>query len=336
MGVTQRGTPRGTNFHTEAEEANYPVMGSEAVRHQPISKATGEPKLTKAGNPKIVLKFPGTIDFKDPKNIVAATANFAHAIESSPPQYVEEGKLWYPKANEEVQRSLSTRGFLGASSDRNLSASGILASVSPNTDWDSRNVQALTAVKSLGGKHWDAIVKGQPTRRSAHRLDYNDAMTRLSSTALSNAKLPELQKIGRLVQGEHPDDVLDRRTSPKTNSFMHNIADPSSNYVTLDGRAYDTLTNRSRPWEFGRGLSKAALPSGKSTRYEDVSHIVGAVARSMDMDPSAAQAVAWTHVKYGIEQQDRTRKQGPGRRGQPYFHPMTGEPILHMSGQFNG
>jgi hypothetical protein len=329
-GVTRRGTPK-----TEAPTSNFPQLGSEAVRYQPIKKS-GEPALTPAGNPKYKLKFPGTIDFQDPHNIVAATANFAHSIESAPPQYVEEGKMWYPKANDEVQRALSTRGFLSSSSDRNLTASGILASVSPNTDWDSRNVEALTAVKALRGKHWDAIVKGEPTRRSAHRDDYNEARSRLSKTALSNAKTPELQKIGRLVQGEHPDDVLDRRTSTKTNSFMHNIADPSNpHYVTLDGRAFDTLTNRSRPWEFGRGLTGAALPSGKQTRYEDVSHIVNTVARSMGMDPSAAQAVSWTHTKYGIEQLDRTRHQGPTRHGQPYFHPDTGVPVLHMSGQFN-
>jgi hypothetical protein len=55
----------------------------------------------------------------------------------------------------------------------------------------------------------------------------------------------------------------------------------------------------------------------------------------MGLDPSAAQAVSWEHTKYGIEQQNRARKMGPQRVGQPYFHPQTGEPVLHMSGQFN-
>ena len=307
--------------------SNFPQLGAEAVRHQPISKKTGQPKLNERGNPEIVLKFPGTIDFKNPANVAAATATFAHSIETAPRHFVESGKMWYPNANQEVQTALQKKGFLRHASDPNLTGAAILASVSPNTDWDARNSSALKAVQGARSSHWKTIMSAQEGTAS-----HAEALGVFSGTALSNAKLPELQKIGRLVQGEDPNTVINRRTAPKTHSFMHNIADPSNpHHVTIDGRAFDTLTNRARPWEFGRGLSSANLTTGTS-RYEDITHIVQGVARSMNLDPSAAQAVSWEHTKYGIEQKNRTRKQGPARVGQPYFHPQTGQPMLHMSG----
>jgi hypothetical protein len=154
-------------------------------------------------------------------------------------------------------------------------------------------------------------------------------MLREVAPSVSSATDLGLLKAHRMLEGEDPETVLPRRTSPKTNSFAHDIHDPDSQHVTIDGRQADMIANNMRSWtDSGRGISSAALPSGKATRYEDHEEVVRAAARNLSrskfgaVSPTATQAITWEQGKV-IERSAPTksgkpRKVGVKREGQPY------------------
>jgi hypothetical protein len=314
-------------------QSNFPQIGGEGVRRQVKEQGTGKPKLTAAGNPEMAWKFPLPGSFREgsPEH-VAATANFLHSIRNAPEATVRSGLQWYPKVNEAVQKGITgrgSRGFLSSQADRHKAGSALVAALSPNMDWDKANIHALSEVRGLRQSHWD-------------RINAGDASS-LEGMSISKASLPNLQKAGRIIAGEHPDDVLPMSSAPKTHSFMQNIADPSNpHFVTIDGRAFDTLTNRARPWESARGIGGDVDAKSPPGRYIGARNVVQGVAERLGRAPSEVQAISWEHTKYNIEQagvtaRGKPRKQGPSRVGQPYFHPETGEPVLHLphlSGQF--
>ena len=305
----------------------FPQIGGEGEQYHVHSKA-GEPRYHASGAPKMAWSFPYA-DLSTRSSRLAGASNFAHSIETAPHSAVEEGKLWYPKVNEAVRKGVSKRGFLSASSDKLLSGAGIVAAVSPNMDWDNANIHAFKEIQSLKGHQWHAIMSANLTdNHAAARLSRMEARDQLQGMSLSRQPLKNIQKVGHLLAGADPDDIIGRVGAPKTNSFMHNIAHPSDpNFATIDGRAMDTITNRARPWETGRGIGRAMNKGGGMTRYEHAEDIVKHVAGHFGLDPSEAQAISWVNTKYHIEQAGN-RKQGPARTGQPYFDPHTGHPTL--------
>lgn len=326
---------------TQRGGGNFPQLGSEGVRQPVFKKGTKDPQFNQpSGSLKTKLNFGPAVDFKDSSNILVATTNVAHALETASPQTVSEGKEWYPKANDLLQTGLqgkggAKKGFLSSAEDRNLSGAGVLALASPNAEWETSNVNAVKVLSSLSGSQWDRIHSTPLGDSKPAQAAQREAMSPLRGTDLTMMTFGNLHKASRLVQGEHPDKVLDRKTAPKTNSFMHNIADPTADRVTLDGRMYDVATNRSRPWDTGRGLSTGESSRG-TTRYEDLTSVVRDVSRRAGLDPSAGQAVVWTHTKgmemAGVTSAGTPRKTGPPRVGQPYFHAQTGQSAIHDTG----
>ena len=312
MATTKRGTPGGGNF---------PQLGGPGIPYQETVGKTGVGKLTAAGNPAMKRKY-DIPDLREPTNQRLAIVNFAHSLESAPKATWESGKNWYPTAQAAVSQAISSRkGFLGSAENRMLSGSALFAAVSPNTDWDRVNVQSLHEFSRMKSSGVNELLAGGDRAKAAVR-----------GLSISNATGGNLQKAGRILRGEHPDQVF--ATSPKVTSFANNIADPgNSQHVTIDGRAFDTMTNRMRSWDVGRNIGGGSQP--ELQRYHAAASVIHSVARQMDMPSSAAQAVSWEHMKYGVEQQNRTRKQGPKRVGQPYFDPHTGDfSAAHLSGQF--
>ena len=307
----------------------FPQMGDLPEPYH-IHNLAKEPKFTEAGNPEIGMRFGTMPDLTQPHIALAAANNFAHSIQSASPEATERGKLWYPKVHEAVRKGVRTRGFLSGQSDRMLAGAGLVAAVSPNMDWDRSNIDAFAELKGMKGHHWNAIMgahAGTGPRAVRSRQAARDAVQGLS---ISSASTSNLQRAGRIMMGDDPETVMGVKGGPKTYNFMHNIADPSNpHHVTIDGRAFDTLTNMVRPWDTGRGISSHMSASGKPTRYDAASGIVKGVSHDLGYDPSAGQAISWEYTKYDVEQAGRTRKQGPMRRGQPYFHPKTGEPAAH-------
>ena len=254
-----------------------------------------------------------------------------------PDSVVEAGMEWYPAVHETVKAQAPEVGLTTSQ------GAGIVAAVSPNMDFDARNIKALEEIRNISPDLWDDI------HRSASRRDSTTGRvkSRLSgikdelqevAPALSHAYDQSLVRAHRILQGQQVSDVLPMRTSPKTATFAQNIADPRSVGVTIDGRASDVVANIRRPWELNRGLTSAQLPSGKETRYEshDRAH-VEAGKRLTAQDPRYAgatpkdiQAVLWLGAK-GIERSQPTksgapRVQGEKRQGQPYVTP-SGQPL---------
>ena len=119
--------------------------------------------------------------------------------------------------------------------------------------------------------------------------------------------------------GVDPEEVLNRRTAPKTNSFMHNIHDlGKTDVVTVDGRASDEHEDTMRPWDSSRGINSAATKTGKVTRYEVQENSFREAARARGIAPHQMQAVTWEQGKNVERNWKPGRKQGDARKGQSY------------------
>jgi hypothetical protein len=145
-----------------------------------------------------------------------------------------------------------------------------------------------------------------------------------SGTVLASSKADELYKAYRIMQGEDPHDVIGY-SAPKTYSFAHNMYDPEDpNWVTVDYRHHDLMTNMMRPPKTGRGIEGETGYKSLPGRYSFFGDITADVAEERGIIPSGAQATAWL-VSKGIEL-GPNRKVGPNRTGQSYWHTQTGEP----------
>lgn len=266
---------------------------------------------------------------------------------------VHEGSIWYPSVREATQKGSRDIGISPTH------GSGIVAAVSPNMDFDNNNIHAFGELSTL------QPVEKAMIRESARQSKENTSFNRLleQSHRLRGETVPEgmLKPTGRIpevrsmlierapsvspapdtnivkaldiMEGAHPDDVLDRRTAPKVNAFYRNINGDRS-VATIDGREADMSMNMMRPWTGNRGINSASLPSGKPTRYEDHEEILRTALPDINkssrirsftggrgLDIAGAQAVKWLVGK----QIERTRpdgtvmKQGPARKGQPYI-----------------
>lgn len=230
------------------------------------------------------------------------TRNINAVYERATPQEIHEGRLWYPKVHEAV-----AKGIRGTSLSP-IHGAGLVAAVSPNMDWDKRNIDAFGELNSLKERDWHEILnKGNRSR--------------IQGMGINSASDANLAKAHRIMQGEHPDDVLPRASAPKTNSFAHNI-NLEPEHVTIDGRAHDVAANRMQGWEQARGIQSAGLKTGKPTRYEHFEQAYHSAAAAHDLTGFEMQAVTWTRAKneerMGTTKSGQPRKQGPSRQGQSY------------------
>jgi hypothetical protein len=239
-----------------------------------------------------------------------AVQNIHSVYNATPEQIRETGRDWYRNVNEATEK-----GIRGSSLNIHQGA-GLVAAVSPNMDWERNNIDALGELRHLRKEQWGKIISGD--RSPLHGM------------SVSRATDSGLLKAHRIMHGEEdPYEVLNRRTAPKTNSFAHNIAEPDkSGPVTIDGRGHDIAANRMQGWEQDRGISSAALKTGKKTRYEHFEDAYRGASRSIGIEhgvqllPHEVQAVTWEGGKK-IERSTPTktgqpRKVGVRREGQPY------------------
>lgn len=251
------------------------------------------------------------VDLSTPQAQRVAAQNISTVYKAAPREVHDAGIRWYGDVHE-----ATAKGVRGTSTDVRRGA-GLVAAVSPQMDWDNRNIHAIKELHTLKEHHWKAIERGDRTP--------------LQGMSIAAASTHSLMKAKRLMEGEDVDDVLNRRTAPKTNSFAHNIAHPDvAGHVTIDGRAHDIATNRLQGWEQGRGIGSAALPSGKPTRYEHFEQAYRTAADALarqghDVLPHQVQAVAWEMGKRlersGTTRAGNPRKVGVRRSGQSYVGP---------------
>jgi hypothetical protein len=313
-----------------ADTEQFPQLGGEGERYRVISKATGKGAFNARGYPKTAMKFGAMPDIGHPDVFASALGNFMHSLTHATDRDVQRGLEWYDRAHEAVRKGVRGGGFMSAAADKQLSGAGIVAAVSPGMNWERSNIHAFKELKGIDSEGWDTIMAATHGSGRGEKESRLKAQAVYAGTSVSSAKVSSMQNAGRIIAGEDPEEVLDPRGAPKTFNFMHNIHNPSdARFATIDGRAFDTMTNRVRPWNVGRGISSSTLPSGGTTRYEHSRNVVVAAAASMGWSPAQTQAVSWEHVRHTIEQLGGQREQGPARLGQPYFHPMHGGYAAH-------
>jgi hypothetical protein len=302
----------------------FPQLGSDLTARQVKTRA-GEPRTTNSGNPLVALANQA-VDLSDPMAVEGAKRNVIHSLRTASPEMQEFGAQWYPRVNEAVRKGVRGKGFLGSQFDKQLAGAGLVAAVSPNMDWDRRNIDAFAEMKSVDSAGWSKIMKGGRGATDVYK-----------GMSIASAPLANIQKAGRIIAGEDPREVLNYASAPKTHSFMQNIAQPDNGqFVTIDGRAFDTLSNRMIPWGAGRGISGSQTGKNPPARYTQAVGVFRDAASMFDIDPSAAQAISWSNMKYGVERKGGTRRQGPSRYGQPYFDPETGVPSAHSAALYAG
>lgn len=276
------------------------------------------------------VKYPA-VPIHNPHQFEQVVQNLRNMHAATPDPLKEEGRVWYPKVNDAVAKGVRGMG-LGRGGDAHLAGSGLVAALSPGMDFDRSNIQAFNELKHIKSADWDVLMKHGRFKESGEeggpQQKRHPAVAHMLQ-GLEIAKAPDVQlyKAHRIMRGEDPEAVLNRRTAPKTNSFMHNIHDPSSNqFVTIDGRAHDIGNNRMYPWTYsGRGISSAVsapYSSGRPrplTRYEHFqdAHKMAAEMEGEDTG-NAFQAITWVGGKHR-ERAMSGRAKGPARRGQPYL-----------------
>lgn len=313
------------------------------------------------------------LDMHNPAQFHAVVLNHVNMRDLATPKEVTEGREWYPKVHDAV-----TKGVKGTSLSH-FQGSGLVAAISPNMDWEHTNIPAFGELNKLHSSDWDEIHRSanQP-RQKVYDEDEGKwkskaaprtgaASSILQGMSLSQVPDSNLVKAHRILQGEDPEDVLPRRTAPKTNSFAWDIHDPSGEshprdraygrrgpFITVDGRHHDISGNAMYPWTFsGRGISsahlstsedspttKAGKPSkrwGQLTRYEHIEDATHAAAEATDEHPINLQAINWT-VGKRIERQGLTasgeeRQKGVERTGQAYL-PGSPQPARSRSQAF--
>jgi hypothetical protein len=270
---------------------------------------------------------------KNPQHFAATARRLANFGMAMPSHIVDEGMNWYPAVHEATvkgSRDIGVSTHAGA---------GIVAAVSPNMDFDSRNINALSDITKLDRSDWGMIERSAnqvaPKGTKAKRIGEVSAMLVEKAPSIAAATDQSLLKAGRILSGTNFEEVLNPRTAPKTNRFARNIHDPESYDVTVDGRHHDLIANRRIPWnDSSRGISSADTVSGTRTRYEEMedvtrmatSRIVANDERFRVATPKDVQAVMWLGGKQVERNWDPTRKMGASRKGQPYMSGM-GSPL---------
>jgi hypothetical protein len=246
-------------------------------------------------------------DLTQPGQFRAAVRHVSNVHAAGTPEEHEHGRIWYPKVHDATAKGARQLGI------SHMHAAGLVAALSPNMDFDRNNIGAFHEIAHMGSQQWDAIThSATATKNGPYHQRTQAAHDALRGTSLSVASDGALLKAHRILQGEHPDDVMPRRTNPKTNAFAHAIHDPEgSPHVTIDGRAHDIANNEMWPWTYtGRGISSAGLKSGKPTRYEAFEDTYRTAAKAADVHPNVMQARTWVTGK-------RIEKQAPSKSGAP-------------------
>jgi hypothetical protein len=237
-----------------------------------------------------------------------------------PDHLVESGKRWYPEVHETVKAQAPSLGISASQ------GAGIVAAVSPNMDFDNRNIKALEQIGNIDKSGWDMIYRSAsrrtPDNRQMKRIPEVTEMLREVAPSLNSSYDASLVNAHRIMHGEQWRDVL---TGPKTFRFAGNIENPfEQRGVTVDGRHHDIVANAMYPWtDFERGIS--SFRKSRPTRYEDIESVTSIANKAVQRRDSRfagaldhdLQAILWLGGKF-IETQGGVYQKGPARTGQPY------------------
>lgn len=257
------------------------------------------------------------LDMGHPHQFAQAVRNIVAVHDVTPEHVREQGRHWYEAVHE-----ATAKGMRGKTHGLEHGA-GLVAAVSAGMDWRGRNIHAIKELHSFRPEDWDVVhrhLRGEVPRAAvAHMLGQRGpSMRQVTSENLARAH--------QILQGTHPLEILQRRTSPKEHGFWHNIVHPDvPTHVTVDFRAHDVAAGERWPSDFtGRGLESAQLQpysEGKPrplTRYEHLENAYRAASRARGIElPQHMQAITWEGAKH-IETRGGKLQRGESRYGQPY------------------
>ena len=165
----------------------------------------------------------------------------------------KEGLVWYKTANDIVQNLSKKYNF------QPLVVANVLSALSPRNKWE-RNIydteQVLKAVNE--GKDYDSI----------------------KVCTFNNNKI----KAFELAQGNR--EGIEYSNSPKTHSFVRNIAELNENFVTVD------------VWHTRASFDKMIVPNSLSaSNYDDIRDITIKNAKKHNIKPFEYQAIVWCSIR---------------------------------------
>lgn len=184
--------------------------------------------------------------------------NIIQKHESASKELKKGGAEWYERAHEEAKKVGKGDVTKGA---------GILAALSPLTDWD-KNVTYAHQLANTG--------------------DSPSSLIRLN-----------VEKAQRIHAGQDPREVLGGH---KVRSFFENIHDPSNpEHVTIDRHAYDIAmgkpfvgTGGKKTLDWKKGKMSEDLGLDSVGRYQHFVHAYKAAAGELGTPvPNRTQAIAW-------------------------------------------
>ena len=278
-------------------------------------------------------------DLHNPAQFKQVVQNISNVYHATPEHIRAAARPWYTQVNEAV-----ARGVRGTSMTPRQGA-GLVAAVSPAMDFEARNIHAFKDFGNLRQRDWDTIARSARGEAGNTYIDPRTGRTKirrsgeaeslLKGTSLAHTSDRFLMEGYRIMRGEDFADVMPRISSPKRNAFGEAIDDPEGErhkalgqrmHVPIDYRAYDIGMNQMIPTQFtGRGIDKANLPSGKTTRYEHFENAYRSASASVGEDPDIAhqmQAITWVGAKdietAGYTKSGKRRQKGATRVGQPY------------------
>lgn len=245
-----------------------------------------------------------------------AVRRLRNIYEATPDEIRDAGMSWYSNVHDAAMKA--ARGA-GRSTRQ---AAGVVAAVSPNMDWERSNINAFDEIAEIRPEHWDTI--RQSARSGRRTQEAKDVLKGMSLAKAPDTSLLKAHAIWN--EGADPESVLSRQTAPKTNSFFRNINEPHQyGDVTVDGRHSDLIVDAMRPWSgtgSSRGISSAALKSGRTTRYEEYEQHTRSAARHYGILPHQFQAVVWEAAKPIERGFNPDRTKGDARVGQSYQRRM--------------
>ena len=270
-------------------------------------------------------------DIYNPQQMAAITRRMANFTERLPERHIEAGRAWYPQAHDVAREA----GREFGTSTR--SAAGMMAALSAGVEW-GQNKSAFQDLLRMTPEHENVI---RQSSLASNRTPQVRDMLKENYPALTVSTDRNIGKALDIFRGRDPEEVLARRSNPKTNSFFRNIDNPEGPEVTVDFRAYDLVSNEMRPSrDYSRGISSADLVRGSNhpykshlTRFERVADVYNTLAgrgvRGLSRG-NEAQAALWVAGK-DIEMSRPTksggqRKTGIPRRGEAYMT-GSGDPI---------
>ncbi len=164
-----------------------------------------------------------------------------------------EGLVWYQTANDIVQNLSKKYNF------QPIIVANVLSALSPRNKWE-RNIfdteQVLKAVNE--GKDHDSV----------------------KVCTFNNNKI----KAFELAQGNR--EGIEYSNSPKTHSFVRNIAELNENFVTVD------------VWHTRAAFDKMIVPTSLSaSNYDDIRDITIKNAKKHNIKPFEYQAIVWCSIR---------------------------------------